>query len=248
MTPKRSFLPAVVLMILPILACVILPAPLGNQDRATETQTVPAPVTFTETAPATAPATASTAEPTSTPATPQDTALPPTTALAPELQLHMVTDETGAIEANIPTVWTDTRTEPWVNEKGEKVGTIFTASTNIEAFLKFQAEGVSISVSRHLPVGYVQLLETEYKVYVKQCQDTYKTRWTLEDPVYKGMYFVFGECAGTQYTWLSLFTAASKKEPGKFVARIVAYDMAPIYADDFRAIIMKFKVNPENLP
>jgi hypothetical protein len=107
---------------------------------------------------------------------------------------------------------------------------------------------VAISVSRHPPVGYVQLLENEYKVYVRQCQDTYKTRWKLEDPVYNGMYFVFGECAGTKNTWLSLFTAVSKTEPGKYIARVVAYDMAPLYGDDFRSIIMKFKVKPENIP
>jgi hypothetical protein len=176
------------------------------------------------------------------------TNLPPTAAVNPEQQTHFVTDETGAIEANIPTVWADLRTEPWLNEKGETLGTIFTASTDIEAFLNFQAEGVSISVSRKLPVGYIQLLETEYDRYVKPCEDSYKTRWKLDDPVYNGLYFVFGKCAGTDYTWLSLFTLVDQRSPGQYIARLVGYDMIPIYGEDFRTMLLKFKVHPEKLP
>jgi hypothetical protein len=116
---------------------------------------------------------------------PQEPTASPTTTPFPETQLHTITDQTGAIEANLPTAWTDVRTEPWLNEQGETIGTTFTASTDIESFLKFEAEGVAISVSRRLQVGYIQLLEQEYDAYVRHCEDTYRTRWHLEDPVYR---------------------------------------------------------------
>lgn len=245
MNRKRAFKQPLLLSIaLLILACVILPAPFGKGG-AIQTSVPPNPISPTETAPAPIPTTT----PTSTPTTaPPDQVLPPTATLFPEEQLHTVTDQTNVIEANIPTVWTDTRTEPWKDKKGRTIGTIFMASTNIEAFLKFQAEGVAISVSRHLPVGYAQLLEDEYASYVKQCKDTYKTRWKLENPTYNGAYFVFGECAKTQNTWLSVFSMVSKQDPGQYIARVVAYDMIPTYGDTFRDMILKFKVFAENLP
>jgi hypothetical protein len=235
------------LLVLPILACISLSAPFASPSQ--ETRTPAAPAAFTETASVAAPTQAPSATTASVPqVTPQNQSLPPTATLFPEQQLETVTDETGAIEASLPTTWTERRTEAWVDSKGKEVGTTLIAAMDLEGFLKFQAEGVSISVSRRLPIGYVQLLENEYKVYSQDCDDSYKTRWKLEDPVYNGMYFVFGECAGTEYTWLSLFTAVSKKEPGKYIVRVVAYDMIPIYGEDFRIMVMKFKVNPEKLP
>jgi hypothetical protein len=83
---------------------------------------------------------------------------------------------------------------------------------------------------------------------VKYCEDIYKTRWRVEHPVYKGFYYVFGECNGVRDTWLSLFAVVDKNDPGKYIARVVAYDMIPIYGDTFREIIMNFKILPEKIP
>lgn len=247
MLRKRTLMPILLLLISPILACVTFASPINKGSEVTQPPEAPPAIVSSEAAPSKIPTSAPAAKPTSAPKATSVTST--TAALDPEKHVHVVTDETGAIEANIPTVWTDMRTEPWLDSNGKKIGTTFTAATNIDAFLKFQAEGAAFSVSNRLPIGYVRLLENEYKGYVKQCEDSYKTRWKLEnDPVYNGMYFVFGKCAKTEYTWLSLFTAVDKKNPGQYIARIVAYDMAPIYGDDFRATIMKFKVHPEKLP
>ena len=227
------------------LACVILPTPIGK-EQATAVVTSPTPISTTETVPA----------PTGT-SLPLSTAIPatetqitnPTVTLFPEEQLYTVTDQTKAIEATIPSIWTDLRTQPWTDAKGATIGTILMASTDIEAFLAFQAEGVAISVSNRLPMGYTQLLDEEYKFYSQPCQDTYRTRWRLDDhPVYRGMYFVFGECEGQRDTWLSLFSLVGKQDADRYVARVVAFDMIPTYGDMFRDIILKFKVFPENLP
>jgi hypothetical protein len=140
------------------------------------------------------------------------------------------------------------RTAAWVDKNNQTIGTTFMASTNIEDFLNWKAEGVAISVSRHLQVGYVELLDQEYEFYVKQCTDTYRTRWTLENPIYAGKYVVFGDCGSDQNSWLSLFSVTGKKDAGKYIARVLAYDMIPTYGDAFRDIIMQFQVFPENLP
>jgi len=246
MNRNQASKPLWVLMIMTVLACNILSVPF---DQATQTATVPVSISFTETAQSPVLTLIPTTTPALTPtAIPEKPTLHPTDTLFPEEQLYTVVDQTGAIQVNIPTTWTDTRTEPWLDEKSETIGTTFLASTDIDAFLKLRAEGVAVSVSQHLPVGYAQLLESEYDHYVKDCEDTYKTRWPLDHPIYKGFYYVFGECNGVRDTWLSLFTAVDKHDPGKYIARVVAYDMIPIYGDTFRDIIMNFEIFPENIP
>jgi hypothetical protein len=229
-----------------VLACNSLSVPF---DQATQTSTAPVSISFTETTQSPVLTLVPTTTPTLTQtAIPEKPTVHPTDTLFPEEQLETVTDQTGAIQVNIPTTWTDTRTEPWLDEKSETIGTTFMASTNIDAFLQRRAEGVAVSVSQHLPVGYAQLLEHEYDYYVKYCEDTYKTRWQLDHPVYKGFYYVFGECNGVRDTWLSLFAVVDKHDPGRYIARVVAYDMIPTYGDTFREIIMNFKILPEKIP
>jgi hypothetical protein len=249
MNQKRIFPVWLSCMLLLTVACLSLTAPRAG-DSATPTSAPAQPVSTATTAPTPTEIIASTKTvPAASPTAASPTqAFSPTATLFPEKLLHRVTDQTGAIEANIPTLWTDLRTEPWLDDQGQTLGTTFIASTDIAAFLKFQAEGVAISVSRRLPVGYIQLLETEYAKYIQHCEDTYKTRWNVEDPIYTGKHVVFGECNGQRDTWLSLFSVVNKRDPSQYIARVVAYDMIPTYGDEFRDIIMKFKVFPENLP
>ena len=241
---SRNQISLLVALVVLTLACVLLPVTVTEgQDEPTALSSstiVPTPTVSTSTATAAVLPTEVVASPTPT--------LPLADAFAPEERLDIVTDETNAIRANIPAVWTDTRTDPWLDAKGNILGIIFLASTDIEAFLDFKAEGVAISVSRRLPVGYTQLLDEEYDFYITRCQDTYKTRWKLDGPVYRGMYFVFGECDQTRDAWLSLFSVVNQQDSSQYVARVVGYDMIPTYGDTFRDIIMDFEVFPEKLP
>ena len=230
---KRAYLPVLFFLVLGSLACVIFQLPVSKSSETGPSQEPPTSAPPSESAPIN---------------TPAGQAVPPTATLFPEQQLHIVTDQTKAIQATIPVIWTDMRTAAWVDENNQTIGTTFMASTNIEDFLNWKAEGVAISVSRHLQVGYVELLDQEYEFYIKQCEDTYRTRWTLENPIYAGKYVVFGNCGSVQNTWLSLFSVTSKKDAGKYIARVLAYDMIPTYGDTFRDIIMQFQVFPENLP
>ena len=67
-------------------------------------------------------------------------------------------------------------------------------------------------------------------------------------PSIAGCTFVFGECKGSRDTWLSLFSLVNKQGASRYIVRVVAYDMIPIYGDRFRDMILNFKVFPENLP
>jgi hypothetical protein len=244
MKPNRSLNPLLIALVCLSLACAFLSAPV-ERPQASPIPASPTALPPGETVPA---GPTGTNPPPSATATEAPAALPTATLFAEE-QLHTVTDESGAIQANLPILWDDLRTLPWTDAKGETLGVTFMASTDVDAFLAFRAEGVAISVSSRLPVGYIQLLEQEYELYIAHCEDTYKTRWELDDhPVYRGEYVVFNKCEGQRDTWLSLLSLVNKQDAGQYIVRVVGYDMIPLYGGSFRDMILDFKVFPENLP
>jgi hypothetical protein len=180
--------------------------------------------------------------------------VPPTTAPLPsatpfpEKQLHVITNDAGSIAATIPTVWTDVRSLTWKNEKNVIIGHVLIASTDVDAFLRWEVEGVSISVTRNLGMGYLQLLESDYSKYRTLCNDPYFTFFDFENNLYRGKEFVLDTCAGVEDGWLSIIAVVPLVDSGAYVARVLAYDMIPLYGDDFRDIMMRFEVFPEKLP
>ncbi len=244
MKPNRSLKPLLIALVCLSLACAFLSLPV-ERPSASPIPASPTALPPGETVPAVP---TGTNPPPSATATEAAAALPTATLFAEE-QLHTVIDESGTIQAKLPSLWSDLRTLPWTDAKGATLGVTFMASTDVEAFLAFQAEGVAISVSSRLPVGYIQVLEQEYELYIPRCEDTYKTRWELDDnPLYRGEYVVFGECEGRRDAWLSLFSLVNRQDAGQYIVRIVGYDMIPTYGDSFRDMILDFKVFPENLP
>jgi hypothetical protein len=122
------------------------------------------------------------------------------------------------------------------------------ASTDVDAFAGWQVEGVSISVSRRLGRGYIQLLDEEYATYSQVCRDPFLDRWEFENEFHRGKYYVLVDCGGVEDGWLSLFAVVGRADPNAYTARVLAYDMIPIFGEDFRDIIMKLQVDPEKLP
>ena len=237
-----------VLAVLALSACDLVNSTPTEQPTPSGPTLDPRPIEIATTAPALP-------EPTATPTQPEPTREPTQTpithtaspTLFPEYQTHLVTDQTGAITINIPTTWTDQRTLPWLNERGMPVGTIFIASTDIEKFLVLEAEGVAISVSSQYPLGYIELLDIEVPTYTEVCDDTYHTRWDVDDPVYRGKEAVLN-CHGSSYEWLSVMTLVNKKDPAAYVVRLVGFDMIPIFGDDFRDMLLQFEIDPTLLP
>jgi len=237
-----------VLAVLALSACDLVNSTPTEQPTPSGPTLDPRPIEIATTAPALP-------EPTATPTQPEPTREPTQTpithtaspTLFPEYQTHLVTDQTGAITINVPTTWTDQQTLPWLGENGMEVGTIFIASTDIEKFLVLEAEGVAISVSSQYPLGYIELLDIEVPTYTEVCDDTYQTRWDVDDPVYRGKEAVLN-CHGSSYEWLSVMTLVNKKDPAVYIVRLVGFDMIPIFGEDFRDMLRQFEINPTLLP
>jgi hypothetical protein len=179
---------------------------------------------------------------------PSRTPPPPTATYFPEEQLHTVSHRAGSIAAGIPTVWTDVRSLEWKDENDEVIGHVLVASTDVERFLRWEVEGVSISVSRNLGIGYLQLLDADYEEYTQICDDPFKRYWDWSQGRHRGGYFVLDDCAGIPDSWLSVLSVVPRGESYTYIAEVLAYDMIPIFGEDFRDMIMGFEVFPEKLP
>jgi len=179
---------------------------------------------------------------------PRDTAPAASPSPFPERDLHEVADDRNAIIATIPKAWGQTRTVPWTDDRGRIIGTTFMASADIERFLDWQAEGVSISVSRRLGVGYIQLLDEEYETYLDLCNDPFNTYWDFQNALYRGKYVVLNNCSQIDNSWLSILSVVNIEDPQGYVVRVLAYDLPPIFGEEFRDIMMQFQVLPGNIP
>ena len=179
-----------------------------------------------------------------------DTITPlPSATPFPEEQLYTVTNDAGSITATIPTVWTDVRSLTWKNEQNAVIGHVLIASSDVDAFLRWEVEGVSISVSRNLGMGYLQLLESDYSKYSILCSnDPYHTFFDVENSLHTGKEFVLTDCGGIDGGWLSVMVVVPPGDNRTYVAEVLGYDMIPLYGDTFRDILMRFEVFPEMLP
>jgi hypothetical protein len=173
---------------------------------------------------------------------------PPSATVFPEEQLITVANSAGSILATVPTVWTDVRSLDWVDDQNRVMGHVLLASTDVDAFLAWKVEGVSISVSRNLGIGYVQLLEQDHAKYGEVCDDVYHTFWDEDSSLHRGKSFVLNDCGGVQGGWLSVMSVVPKDDSGAYVAEVLAYDMPPTYGDTFRQIMLRFEVSPDKLP
>lgn len=174
---------------------------------------------------------------------------PPASATPfPEEVLVAVANDAGSILATVPSVWTDVRSLDWTDEENRVVGHVLLASTDVDAFLAWRVEGVSISVSRNLGMGYRQLLERDYARYRGLCDDPFLTFWDEESSLHRGKSFVLDDCGGVEDGWLSVMSVVPMDDSGAYVAEILAYDMPPTYGGTFRDIMLRFEVSPDKLP
>jgi hypothetical protein len=164
------------------------------------------------------------------------------------MDLHTVTDESNAIAAVIPVAWRDIRSIAWKDAQDNIIGVTFMASSDVDRFLNWEAEGVVISVSRRLGKGYIQQLDEEYAAYLNHCNDAFHRYWDFDNTIYRGKYVVLNDCEQIDNSWLRILSVVSLEDPGRYVARILAYDLPPIFGSEFADILMQFQVFPENLP
>lgn len=115
-----------------------------------------------------------------------------------------VTDDSGAIQVNIPTAWSDVDGSNWM-DGGDVIGAGITASASVENFNAYYDEpGVFFGATDDIAQlgGYIQLLDVYRDVFRADCK--LDGRYDYEDSAFKGAYDLYTNCSGTGNTFLVL--------------------------------------------
>jgi hypothetical protein len=192
---------------------------------------------------ATLPMNTPTLPPTSTRPPPQ-----PSATIANESILHTITNDAGSISAVIPSTWTDVRSLTWTNEQEVVIGHKLVASSDVEAFLEWKADGVAIGVSRDLPIGYLQLLDIDADRYGELAPHPAYSFDDFENRLHRGKYFTLWLCGGVQGCLLRVFSLVPQGDGPAYVAEVLLYDDLPYTSQKIEDSIMRFEVDPDRLP
>ena len=187
-------------------------------------------------------------------ATPMLPLVPTGTSVAPpatpvrEDQFRTVTNDAGSIAVTIPSAWADVRSLPWTNERNAVTGHKVVASSDVEAFLRWEADGVAISVSRNLGMGYIQLLDADYAVFRQLAPNPVHVYDDFENSLHRGKFFNLLLCGGVQGCFLRVFSVVPQSDVPAYVAEILIYDDLPYATGAIDDSIMRFEVFSDQLP
>jgi serine protease Do len=112
-----------------------------------------------------------------------------------------ITDESGLLIVEVPTVWTDINGDPWASD-GEEIGVAVSAAPDLEGFnTTWTTPGVFFGASSQIEETPATLIDNFD--YSSSC--TYDGRRDYEDPLYTGLYDLWVDCddQGTLYLILS---------------------------------------------
>ncbi len=124
-----------------------------------------------------------------------------------------VTDDSGAIQVEVPDTWSDVDGRPWV-DGDEVIGASVYAARDLDAFLNTWDEpGVIFNVSNDLARlgGYVQLLDIVSADFREACE--LDGRYDYEDPLYRGRYDYYVNCGGPGGAWYLILSAVPIDNP-----------------------------------
>jgi serine protease Do len=131
-----------------------------------------------------------------------------------------VTDDSKAIQVEIPEAWTEVDGSPW--KDGEDViGASIWASPDLQAFADtWDVPGVMFDVSDDLARlgGYVQLLDYYREDYLKACK--LDQRYDYEDSAFRGKYDLYNNCGGPGGATQILLTAVPKDNSTAYLIRV----------------------------
>jgi len=161
-------------------------------------------------------------------------------------EIYFVTDEFDAVVFVLPNAWGEYHASPW--QEGDKViGSTITASSDLGAYLNWGASGVTISVSRRLDKGYIQMMDEFRDVFAEPCEE-YQSRWEFENDVYRGMRQRFWRCGGKNGPTLDLLALVNKENPQAYIAMVKIVWFYPVEIQLNEDYLLNFIVIPENLP
>jgi hypothetical protein len=187
--------------------------------------------------------------------TPTVTTLPPASVTEGSSQtqdasaqggIYFVTDEFDAVVYVLPNDWGEYLASPW-QEEDKIIGSTITASSDLGAYLNWGASGVTISVSRQLDKGYIQMMDEFRDVYAESCEE-HKSRWEIENDFHRGMRQRFWRCGGESGPTLDLLALVNKENPLAYTAMVIIVWFYPVEYQLNEEYLLSFIVIPDNLP
>jgi len=117
-----------------------------------------------------------------------------------------VTDDSGAIQVNIPSIWADIDGSNWIDTgTGEVIGAGIIAAASVSNFNAYYDEpGVFFGATDDIAQlgGYIQLLDVYRDSFSQDCK--LEGRENYEDSAFKGAYDWYTNCEGTGNTLVVL--------------------------------------------
>jgi serine protease Do len=149
-----------------------------------------------------------------------------------------VTDNSGLLSVEIPTDWTEVDGSPWTTNEGDVVGLSVTASPNINSFNNsWNTPGVFFGASDEFnALATDELLD--FFDFSLDCE--YLGRDAYQDPVYTGVYDVWGSCGGTDSL---VVTVSVEPGDGSYRAVVLVLVVSDADLDALDRILDSFIVN-----
>jgi len=160
--------------------------------------------------------------------------------------IYYVTDEFDAVAYVLPNDWGEYLASPW-QEEDKIIGSTITASSDLGAYLNWGAPGVTISVSRQLDKGYIQMMDEFRDVFAESCVE-HKSRWEFENDFHRGMRQRFWDCGGESGPTLDLLALVNKENPQAYTAMVTIVWFYPVEYQLTEEYLLSFIVIPDNLP
>lgn len=225
-----------------VLACGKLPGPQPTDTGELPATRVPSPAT---------PRPTMSPKPSEAPqATPPAMGRLPATWPTPagENELRLISNESGSIRVAVPSTWVEVRSLPWINDKGELVGDTLMVSPDLEEFLRWKAQGVSISAARDLGMGYLQLLDSELERLLPLDIDGYVRDYDFANDRYRGKAISIDVCDGFHGCTIAVLSLVPQGDGAAYVAEVMLHRDPPYDTQTIYDTILSFEVVPEKLP
>jgi serine protease Do len=149
-----------------------------------------------------------------------------------------VSDDSGAIQVEIPQEWNDVNGTAWVRDETE-IGAAVSASSNLDDFLNtFSTPGIFFGASSVLAQDYVEASFLDSLTdFSSDC--IYDGRYEYSDPIYTGLYDLYTDCsaAGSQ-----IINIVAAPEDGGFIIWVQTQIVSDADLEALDRIINSFEV------
>ena len=126
----------------------------------------------------------------------------------------VISDDTGAMQVEVPVEWSDVDGAPYVDDEGRDI-TDVRASSDLAAFQEtWNTPGVIFSASSDWAATASEEALLDRLLESLQTQCTYDGRYDYEDPAYLGLYDLFFDCGDTLATYV---VVAARPPEGDFI-------------------------------